>query len=222
MKILTVFLLLAAPLGIHQHSYDFEHQVQMEVSMIENGEVVQTVDYQFLFPEKGEFYGVKMEMSGVQANTIFNMSEMTMITLMDQGGMKMGMQYDLNKAISALPDSKDSKQLAKEDVINKTGRTKDIMGYKSEEYTISSGEGDYTEVWMSTELKLANVYSGFAALNKKQGAMDTKMPKGFLMHMISWPEGKGGTEILEMKVKKIKMNQPSTISTEGYSIMKVN
>lgn len=155
-------------------------------------------------------------MNGVKAKTIFEMDKMTMITLMDQGGMKMGMQHDLNKTLGRV-DTQESD--AKAD-IKKTGNKKDILGYTCEEYVITTDDS-YTEVWLTDELKLTNIYTGYAALSKSKGVVKD-MPEGFLMQLISWPKGKEIDEKLEMKAIAINLNQASSISADGYSIMKLN
>jgi len=199
-------------------SYSFQHQVKMNIAMYEGEEQKQSMDYLFLFPEEGDYYGAKMSMGGVQAKAIFDMGKMIMTTLMDQGGMKMGMQYDLNKTLEAMGEEGENDS----GNITKTGDTKDILGYKCYEYTVNTNDGSHAQIWVTPELEMANVYTGFAALNKKQKIINTDMPAGFLMELTSWPKGKDSSEKFEMKAIAINLNQASSISSEGYSIMKLN
>lgn len=198
-------------------TYQFNHEAQMEVKMASNGETKQSMEYKFLFPEEGDYYGAEVSMSGIKAKSIFDMSKMTMTTLMDQGGMKMGMQYDLNKAF----EMTGAEQSNGDAEVKKTGEKKDILGYTCYQYLITSDDGGYTEAWLTNELDLANVYSGFAALSKNKNTI-ADMPEGFLMQLISWPKGKEIDEKLEMKAIAINLNQASSISADGYSIMKLN
>lgn len=214
---IIVALIFIASFTVSAQSFEFQHKVQMEISMSSKGENKQVMEYLFLFPEKGDYYGAEMSMNGIKAKNIFDMGAMTMTTLMDQGGMKMGMQYDLNKSVEMMSADGDESNTQ----VKKTGEKKDMLGYTCYQYVITDEDGSYTEVWVTDELKMANVYSGFAALNKSKNAI-ADMPEGFLMQLISWPKGKEIDEKLEMKAIAINLNQASSISADGYSIMKLN
>lgn len=224
-SIILSFSFLVSTIGFNSETraqsseYDFQHQVKMDMSLYTKDELKNSMDYTFLFPKAGQYFGVEMYMAdaGMTAKSIFDYDAMTMTTLMENSGMKMGSQYDLSKimdmAESAESDGGDMK---------KTGKTKTILGYTCHEYVVTSEDGGYAEVWITHDLDFGNVYEAFSALNKKQKQVPMNMPQGFFMELTAWSEGKDGKEKITMKVKDVNLNQPTSISTNGYSIMKLN
>lgn len=222
--VLSIFISTSI-LGFHSKvlaqssEFDFQHQVKMDMSVYKKGELKNTMDYKFLFPKAGNYFGVEMEMAdaGMKAKSIFDYDAMTMTTLMDHPSMKMGSQYDLSKLMEAA-NSAESDGGSME----KTGKTKTILGYTCHEYVMTTEDGGYAEVWITHDLDFENVYQAFSAMNKKQKQMSVNMPKGFFMELSTWPDGKDGKDKIMMNVTEVNLNQPTSISTNGYSIMKLN
>ncbi|AEV33771.1 hypothetical protein Oweho_2811 [Owenweeksia hongkongensis DSM 17368] len=226
MKSLILSIVISTSiLGFHSSvvgqtsEFDFQHQVKMDMGVYKKDELKNSMDYTFLFPKTGNYFGVEMEMAeaGMNTKSIFDYDAMTMTTLMDHPSMKMGSQYDLSKvmemATSAESDGGEMK---------KTGKTKSILGYTCQEYVMTTEDGGYAEVWITNDLDFENVYQAFAAMNKKQKQLNMDMPNGFFMELTSWPDGKDGKDKITMNVKEVNLNQPTSISTNGYSIMKLN
>ncbi|WP_417600033.1 hypothetical protein [Owenweeksia hongkongensis] len=226
MKSLILSIVISTSiLGFHSPAvgqtseFDFQHQVKMDMGVYKKDELKNSMDYTFLFPKTGNYFGVEMEMqeAGMKVKSIFDYDGMTMTTLMDHPSMKMGSQYDLSKLMETATSAESNGGEMK-----KTGKTKSILGYTCHEYVMTTEDGGYAEVWITNDLDFENVYQAFAAMNKKQKQLNMDMPNGFFMELTSWPDGKIGKDKITMTVKEVNLNQPTSISTNGYSIMKLN
>lgn len=220
----TVFtVLLALLLGIglvaQNNNYQFQHEVKAEMRQFNADDVEGTYDYSFLFPDDGDYIGLVGDMTQLgqtmKTKAVFDMKAQYIITLLDQGGMKMGMKMSTKQNV---PD--DVEDLTSYMKIRKTGNSKKILGYECEEYE-ATDEESYSLIWMSSEVELPNFYDALSAINRQNNELGAEIPKGFMMHMTAWPNGKAADEKVEMLVTEINMNQPQEISTAGYQIMEV-
>lgn len=216
---LVLNLMIGVALMAQADSYQFQHEVKAELrqSIVEapNG----TYDYSFLFPKNGEYVGLVGDMvqggQTIKTTAIYDVKNNFVVTLIDQGGMKMGMKMGLDEE---LPEGVDDKIGTVK--IAKTGNTKKILGYNCTEYSADDDES-YSIIWISTELDLPNFYDALSAINQDEEDFGANIPDGFMMHMTAWPNGKGTEEKVEMLVVEINLNQPQTISTAGYQIMEM-
>ena len=105
--------------------------------------------------------------------------------------------------------------------ITKTGNTRVIAGYKCDEYKISDPDKEgYSNVWMTKDVKLK-------ADNKywsKAGVPTYYNYPGFEGSLMLAMESfdKKDKPIMKMETKEINENFPKTISTVGYTFMKMN
>lgn len=225
--LLPLILLTAFSLSAQSgETFEFDHEVKMDMKQYKGEKLENTSEFVFLLPDGEKTMGLVANVAAngqeMQTKAVFDMEAMTMTTLMDQGGMKMGMKMDLDqnmmdRAMASQPEGAGKKG---EGSIKKTGRTKKIMGYQSEEYE-AINDGSYSLIWISNDVGLPSYYESFAAMSKKQNFFKEGMPTGFLMEMTAWPEGKGTKEKFEMNVTEINKNKKSSISTEGYKIMQM-
>jgi hypothetical protein len=114
-------------------------------------------------------------------------------------------------------------QKAKPDnaVITKTGNTKVIAGYKCDEYKIVDKDKEgYSNVWMTKDVKLKadKKYWG------KAGVPTYYNYPGFEGSMMLAMESfdKKDKPVMKMETKEINENFPKSISTKGYTFMKMN
>jgi hypothetical protein len=144
---------------------------------------------------------------------IVNRSDMTITTLMDMNGQKMGMKRKL--------EDKEVKEAEKIE-FKKTGKTKTIQGYACEEYI---GENDKSKIdmWISPELtkKFKGNLSPFTGhgIGGKQDENYFKNAPGFPLEMNV--TDKKSEEISDIYIKDIKEGavDESVFSTAGYQIM---
>jgi hypothetical protein len=136
-----------------------------------------------------------------------------MLMLIDQAGMKMGMRMKLD-------EEQYTEEAQNQDIkVTKTGKSKEILGYSCDEYEVTS-KSAYMLVWITEELELPDFYRALAASNPSANYLKG-FPEGFLMEMKMWPEGKQGSQSVEMEVTALHLDHPNEISTAGYQIMEM-
>lgn len=196
-------------------SFDHEVKVEMRMSMAELPKG--NYDYAFLYPEEGDVIGIigNMTHSGMTMKTqaIFDTKNQFIITLLDQGSMKMGMKMSTDQDLPTEAGDKLGNMK-----IRKTGNTKKILGYDCVEYEVTDGES-YSLIWITTGVELPSFYYALSVINRQNQDADVEIPEGFMMHMTAWPEGKDSDEKIELVVMEINMEKPQEISTAGYQIM---
>ena len=151
------------------------------------------------------------------ANTtmIFDLKNEASILLMDSDGEKNSFAFKLNNEdLLEMAEAQEKSDSESEEItMEKTGKTKDILGYACEEFHVKSedGEGYY---WVTKE-PISGYTSFFGAsnpMNKNQSNEKytqylKDMPKGNFMEM-NYATREG--DIIDMKVLEIEENAPQT------------
>ena len=196
--------------------YKFQHEVKAKMTYNSSGSENGALDYKFLLPKQGNYVGMIGDMSQagqkMSVEAVFDVDKNILLVLMDQAGMKLGMRSKVDQTMDVMDEKTNSARIVK------TGNTKNILNRKCEEYEIQDEES-YTLVYMSKEVGLRNFYDALNAMNPQEN--DMKIPEGFLMEMVSWPEGKDSDEKITLLVQEINLNKSSEISTTGYQFMDV-
>lgn len=152
---------------------------------------------------------------------IFDMDNQRSLVLIDQPGMKMGMEY----TYQTLPSEEDynansDKAMDNKVSFKKTGRTKTIAGYTCEEYITKQGETDGL-VWTCNDADLpSNMFKAFSVIASGGTHVPNAIPSGFMMEAESWPNGKDGEEYTHMLVTTVELNKAAIFSSKSYSIIK--
>ncbi len=146
---------------------------------------------------------------------IFDMKNEASILLMDSEGEKSSFAFKLNNDdLMEMAEAQSEDDLENGEVtMEKTGNTKDILGYSCEEFHVKSedGEGYY---WV-TEEPIAGFTSFWGAnnpmnknqSNEKYAQYFKDMPKGNFMEM-NYTTSEGDN--IDMKVLEIEENSPQT------------
>ncbi|MDZ7847847.1 MAG: hypothetical protein U5L96_14400 [Owenweeksia sp.] len=97
---LVVLMLAAISISAQSgETYEFNHEVKTNIKMYENDQQDGNFDYDFLYPDDGAIMGVRgtIEMQGQRMETqvVIDLEKESMVSLMEQGGMKMGMRMDV-------------------------------------------------------------------------------------------------------------------------------
>jgi len=199
-------------------TYDFDHQVTMVSKMYKKDKLQNEVTYTILIPEDGESMGFVMNLQEdgetMATQSVFDFNEQKMISLVNQQGMKMGMEYSWEGQDMGEDEDQEFE-------VNATGKSKEILGYTAEEYEITNDES-YSRVWVTDELDFRNYYEGFMRISKKETLSAEEMPDGFMLEIHSWPDGRDGKEKMVMTVTDIRKDTPEIINTDGYRIMKMD
>lgn len=198
-------------------SFSFDHEVKVEMRLSMDKLPKGTFDYAFLYPQEGEVIGIIGDLthSGMKVRTqaIFDTKNQIIITLLDQGGMKMGMKMNIGQDLPGEAGEKLGKMK-----IFKTGNTKKILGYDCVEYEIAGPESNGL-IWITSKVSLSSFYDVLSVMNLQKQEPDLEIPEGFMMQMTAWPAGKESDEKMELVVTEINMDKSQEMSTAGYQII---
>jgi hypothetical protein len=206
--------------------YEFSGNTVLDIiTTDEKGKVSDPMQIKSFLTTSNEYTG--MEVSGTEkkqslATMIFDMSHQASIILMDNDGQKSSIAYrlDLNAMVDSTYDKTVEQQIEEQDVtFEKTGNTKDILGYSCEEFHVKSedGEGNY---WMTNEpiggySSIWGANSPFMTDKNKAKYADTfkNLPQGNFMEMTY--NSTDGT-IVEMNVTEINESAPISFQMSAY------
>ena len=217
----------------YNNEYDFTGRIYMVMETYDKKDVAKS-DYFMYFNSESPSAGIEMKASDPKkgeetplTSFIFDIDNKCFMMLIESDGSKTGI-------ISTIPD--DSTLTAnvktrnaptqttpkeKPATITKTGNTRMIAGYKCDEYKIvEEGEDGYANVWMTKDVKIKA---------DKRNWGKTGMPTyynypGFEGMMMLAMEGydKDNKLAMKMETKEINENIKHSISTVGYTFMKMN
>ncbi len=228
-SLLSIFCLTADSNA--ESVYKFNNEIVMEMKDFTGSTLKSTSNIKFYASTKHANLGYVMDISthgqSMVAQMVQDNEANTMTILINQGGMKMAMQYGLEKmgdmaAMMGGMAAENDKGAAKAEAeVKKTGNTKKIQGYACEEYEIKSDKS-YSTMWVTNDLKMPSFFDSFSKMKGMGKDFDTDMPTGFPMLITSWPNGKDSDKKTVIEVTDVNKDKALSISTEGYQIMKMN
>jgi hypothetical protein len=205
-------------------SYEFTGFVTMELqTKDEKGKSMDPMTMKSYLGQNSEYTG--MEISDPKnpstiTTMIFDMENKASILLMDNEETKNSFAYKLD-----FDDVLDDSAVSVEESnfkIEKTGNTKDILGYTCDEYFVKSEDGQGT-YWITEDL--INGSSSFWSSNSPFAS--SKMQEKYADHFANMPKGNfmemdftstDGSEVM-MKVIDIQASQPKTFKMSDYPNM---
>lgn len=208
-------------------NYQFDHQFTSEIRTFDlKGKAENTFKIRNLLKNQSKISGTEILESNIkdmpQSSVIMNLETKQMITLVDQGGMKMAMCMAMDNPLiqSYMGDQKKEETSGKDDLgkMTKTGKTKTILGYQCEEWKSQDEEMIY-RFWISdkSDIPMEEFYKNLGEQGTASPmAIGAKFPgKGMLMAM----EGQSlkNQERIEMEVVDLKPKTKKTLSTVGYN-----
>jgi len=165
-------------------------------------------------PEKGE--------SALPTHFIFDNNNRCFMILVDGESSKTGIISTIpdDSTLTAQAENQKTKE-TKPATITKTGNTRTIAGYKCDEYKVVEPDKEgYSTVWMTKDVRIKA---------DKRNWGKTGMPSyynypGFEDAVMLAMEGynKDNTLAMKMETKEINENFRHSISTAGYTFMKMN
>ena len=168
-----------------------------------------------------QFVSGNMAQAG-QAMFIIDAENGATIMLSEDKGQKTGIVYGMGSFMESLgktyEDEVTNVPQSPEDYlanpnVKKTGRTKNIAGYKSEEY-IFSDEDTESEIWITKDLKM-NTQDFFGALFKVNMSSNS-IGWGYMMETTS--KNKKNGEKMIMQVTKVDKNTNKKFNLSDYQI----
>jgi len=205
-------------------SYEFTGFVTMELqTKDEKGKSMDPMTMKSYLGQNSEYTG--MEISDPKnpstiTTMIFDMENKASILLMDNEETKNSFAYkfDFDEVLDDTSVSVEESNFK----IEKTGNTKDILGYTCDEYFVKSEDGQGT-YWITEELingsnSFWSSNSPFASSKMQEKYADhfSNMPKGNFMEMDF--TSTDGSEVM-MKVIDIQVSQPKTFKMSDYPNM---
>ncbi|HPF51919.1 MAG TPA: DUF4412 domain-containing protein [Draconibacterium sp.] len=210
-----------------ENSYSFSKLVQMHIEMYDseenktsNGEFITRLN-----PDKGSLaYEVVSDDRGGNDQGLFiiDTKNKAMILLSDKDGEKTGVVYGLGTFFEDVKNTDDGDYQTDETIedveflhpdIKKTGKTKNIAGYKCEQYLYNTDDVD-SEFWITDELKTSD--RDFFSTLFKTSVMTYGMGYGYVMESTSKDKATGSTS--KMQVTKVDNNASSTFNLSNYQI----
>lgn len=202
-----------------KEKYSFDHELEYKITTTEKkGKDTQNMNMIMMFSEKDPLFGSKMQLPEGASSSIYDYEKGQMITLTQTQGMNMGMVMNIDQEAVAEYTAEESDK-EPDYSLEKTGNTKDILGYKCEEWKMEDDENT-SLIWLTNDLdiNIGRAFSSMAAASKGKSNMPgADYPSGTMMEVTS-TEKKSG-DIYHMVATRVDMNSNSSVSTEGYQFM---
>jgi len=205
-------------------SYSFETSVDISLTTFNSKKSTSEMDMRMLFPKEESFYAMEiLEIKDSKSEMpetimIFDYESLKMINLMNMSGQKMGFAMALDKDQIEEWVETEKEDESDRSEFTKTGKTKDILGYSCDQYTVSSSDGN-GEFWVTND---ADIQIGLAlnsmSKNSKGKAYDMPedYPEGAILEM-TYADKKG--EGMKWIATSIDKNAQRNIKTGDYSFM---
>ncbi len=217
----------------YRDEYNFTGRIYMVVEMYDKKDVTKS-DYFTYFSPESKSAGMeikvtepKKEEEAPLSSFIFDIDNKCLMILLESGDSKTGIistiPDDSTLTTNAKTQNAPARNASKEKppTITKTGNTRMIAGFKCDEYkVVEEGKDGYANLWMTKDVKIKA---------DKRNWGKTGMPTyynypGFEGMMMLAMEGydKDNKMAMKMETKEINENFRHSISTVGYTFMKVN
>jgi hypothetical protein len=204
----------------HEEVYNFDAYIQMEISIYKkNGNLDEQMLYDSYLHKEAADYAMEFREQDNKSTVVFDTKNHAMLVLSESNGEKTGF------ATSVDPDAMADlvEEYAEEEEVDmdsykpvKTGKTKEILGYKCEEYLVEEEDSEI-HMWVSEQLG-NEIRKEWMANQQTFGAMfvHAYALNGMVLEY-DLIEKNGAKTIME--VKKIDMNHSHEVDTRDYTIM---
>ncbi len=208
----------------YEPSYNFDAYIQMQISNYKkNGSLDDQVLYDNYVNKTRADYAMVFKDGNDQSTIIFDTKNSAMLMLTDSDGEKTGFATTIDpEAMADLAEEYAEEQEEEPTEVdgynlNKTGKTKDILGYRCEEYLVEDVEAEI-HMWVSEELG-REVRKEWLKNNQTFGAMfmHAYALNGMVLEYDLLDKENGKKTI--MLVTKIDLNHNHSVNTGGYTVM---
>jgi len=208
-----------------EDSYSFQTSLDISLTTFNSKKNTSEMDMRMLFPKEASYYAMEIldikdsDSEMPEAIMIFDYESLKMINLMNMSGQKMGFAMALSEDQIEEWAKTEEEDEADKSEFTKTGKTKEILGYTCDQYTMSSADGN-GEFWITND---ADLQIGLAlnamsqnSKGKKSYDMPSDYPEGAILEM-TYADNKG--EGMKWIATKIDKNIRRNINTGDYSFM---
>jgi hypothetical protein len=204
----------------YEEVYNFDAHIQMEITTYKkNGKLDNQMLYDSYVQKENADYAMEFSDDGSKSLIIFDTKNSAMLILSNSDGEKTGFATTIDpEAMAELAEEYEEEEEVDMDAYKpvKTGKSKDILGFKCDEYLVESED---TEVHMWVSEKLGK--------EMRKDWMGNQQTFGSMFSHAAYMNGmtleyefidKGGQKSV-MQVKKIDLNHKHNVSTDGYNII---
>ena len=204
----------------YEEAYNFDAHIQMEITTYKkNGKLDNQMLYDSYVQKENADYAMEFSDDGSKSLIIFDTKNSAMLILSNNDGEKTGFATTIDpEAMAELAEEYVEEEEADMNAYKpaKTGKSKDILGFKCDEYLV---ENEETEVHMWVSEKLGKeMRKEWMGNQQTFGSMFTHAAYMNGMTLEYDVIDKGGQKSV-MQVKKIDLNHKHNVSTNGYNIM---
>jgi hypothetical protein len=205
----------------HNDEYKFSSRMFSQMEMYDKKEVTK-MDYYMYFSKNSPSAGIQTTTVSsedgevpVTAQMILDGENKCFIMLSDVNGMKIGM-------ISEVPDSiEQTTGTQKPPVVNKTGNSKTILGFKCDEYLYRESDAkEYTKMWFTKETVLDVDKRAWTQSGMPSSYGYAEFEQGMILAWESYDKNNELTA--KSEVKEINNDFSKTMSIEGYTLRQMN
>ena len=212
----------------YDDEYKFTGRIYMQMETYDKKDVMKS-DYYTYFSNKSMNAGIDMipmeakdENKAVPTTFLFDGDNRCFLMLIGNKDSKTGIISTLPSDSAMAAQAKNQKDSNPEKaVITKTGNSKVIAGYKCDEYkVVEPGKDGYSNVWMTKDLKLKadKKYWGKAGVPTYYNYPGFEGASMLAMDTFD----KNDKPTMKMETKEINEKFNKSISTVGYTFMKIN
>jgi hypothetical protein len=203
----------------YEPSYDFDSYVQMEVrDFNKNGKETDYILYDSYVSKDAVDYAMVYSEKKDQTTIIFDSKNSAVLILTDSDGEKMGIAsaVDPEAFEEEMEETREENSILATEPV-KTGKTKEILGYKCDEYLIEDEEIE-AHMWVCEELgkqirkEMLDQRHTFGTV-----FLHAAYAKGMVMEYEQVMKEDGERTV--MQVTDLDLNRSHTISTREYPVM---
>lgn len=207
------------------NNYDFDHLIQMHIeSYDENGNKTDDSEFVTHFNSNSKSVAYQVLSGNMAENTqglfIMDLDNEAMIMLSDEKGEKKGIVYGIRGFMNSIGETYEDVELEDSPEtymanpnVKKTGKTKNIAGYKCEEF-LYSDETSESNIWVTKDVKL-NTKDFFSTIFKTS-MYSHGMGWGYMMEATTTDKETGRKSL--MQVTKIDKNSGTNFTLADYEI----
>ncbi len=211
----------------YKENYDFTSRIYMVTETYDKKDVIK-MDFFLFYSASNPVVGVetktisdeKGETTPVTAVMVMDGENKSFIVLSEINGMKMGI-------ISAIPDENaepadgKAKKKTTPPIYTKTGNTKEIAGYRCDEYSYVDAEEKTTgKVWFTKDINLRIDSRAWKNSGMSSYYGNPDFSDGIILATETYDDK--GRLTMKSETREIDKNYPHSISVAGYSLRQVN
>lgn len=209
----------------YKEDYSFTSRIYMVTETYDKKDVL-TMDFYMFYSSSAPSIGIETKTINtkeegampVAAQMVMDGENKSFLMLTDMNGMKMGMISAIPEENGESADGKSKKTATP--VFTKTGNTREIVGYKCDEYIYKSEDKTSGKVWFTRDAKLKIDKRGWSNSNMKAYYGNPDFNDGIILANEAYDDK--GKLVSKSDTKEINENFPHSISVKGYTLRQMN